>query len=194
MRKNDSDLGHLRVSRLLALMAVALLAACSTSAPRYQPSIDNVEVLKRTSGQVGVGTFVVKAGMSNATSIGLRASSMISPVAPDYAAYLADALRQELQLAGKLDPNSGIEISGALVRNEVNAGGLSTNDATIAAQFVVKKAGTVRYDKVKEASATWESSFVGAVAIPRAQQQYPVVVQKLLATLVADTDFQAALK
>jgi hypothetical protein len=73
-------------------------------------------------------------------------------------------------------------------------GGLATNDGTIEALFVLKKGGEIRYNKSKQATASWESSFIGAVAIPRAQQQYPLIVQKLLAAVLADPDFQAALK
>jgi hypothetical protein len=41
---------------------------------------------------------------------------------------------------------------------------------------------------------SWDSSFVGAIAIPRAQQQYPMIVQKLLATLWGDAKFLDSLK
>ena len=41
---------------------------------------------------------------------------------------------------------------------------------------------------------SWDSSFMGAVAIPKAQQQYPLIVQKLLTMIWTDADFQAALK
>jgi hypothetical protein len=53
---------------------------------------------------------------------------------------------------------------------------------------------TVRYKKVHKAHHEWPSSFAGAIAIPAAQQNYHVVVQKLLASLFADPEFSAALK
>jgi hypothetical protein len=173
---------------------LALISACSTPAPPYQPSISNVETLKRSSGPVTVGVFAVKPGMPNANAVGLRAASMVSPVGADYAAYLGDAIRQELELAGKLSPKSNIEVSGVLTRNEINAGGLSTNDGVLEALFTVKKDGAVRYNKAKRADASWESSFVGAIAIPKAQQQYPLLVQSLLGQLIGDAEFQAAVK
>jgi hypothetical protein len=132
--------------------------------------------------------------MPNANAVGLRAASMVSPVGADYAAYLGDAIRQELELAGKLSPKSNIEVSGVLTRNEINAGGLSTNDGVLEALFTVKKDGAVRYNKAKRADASWESSFVGAIAIPKAQQQYPLLVQSLLGQLIGDAEFQAAVK
>ena len=183
-----------RAALCAAVATLALISACSTPAPRYQPSIENVESLKRSSGPVTVGVFAVKPGMLNANAVGLRAASMVSSVGADYAAYLGDAIRQELELAGKLSPKSHIEVSGVLTRNEINAGGMSTNDGALEALFTVKKEGVVRYSKSKRADASWESSFVGAIAIPKAQQQYPLLVQSLLGQLIGDAEFQAAVK
>jgi hypothetical protein len=53
---------------------------------------------------------------------------------------------------------------------------------------------TFKYYKVKSIHDEWDSSFVGAIAIPRATERYPVMVQKLLAALYADAAFTQALK
>ena len=183
-----------RAALCAAVATLALISACSTPAPRYQPSIENVETLKRSSGPLTVGVFAIKPGMPNANAVGLRAASMVSPVGADYAAYLGDAIRQELELAGKFSSVSKVEVSGVLTRNEINAGGMSTNDGSLEALFTVTKDGVVRYNKSKRAVASWESSFAGAIAIPKAQQQYPLLVQSLLGQLVGDAEFQAAVK
>lgn len=182
---------------LLAAVAVAcaLLSGCAINAPAYQPSIGNVEQLKKSApAPVNVGSFSVRPGIEGAGSISLRGNPMASPIGGDYAAYLADALRKDLMLAGKLDPKSGIEISGQLLKNDIAAGGFSTNSGEIEARFVVRRDNLERYNVVHRATDTWESSFVGAVAIPKAQQQYPVLVQKLLGLLFGDAQFQAAIK
>lgn len=181
--------------RLVALLAAALfLHGCALQAPRYQPSIDNVELIKKADLQpAALGAFTLQAS-AGGTSISLRGNQMSSSVGADYAAYLADALRQELSLAGKLDPKSSFEISGVLLKNDIAAGGISTNSGEIEARFVVKNGGKTGYDAIKRAEASWESSFVGGIAIPKAQQQYPVLVQQLLAKLLADPQFQAALR
>ncbi len=179
--------------RLAISTALVLLATgCAMQAPRYQPLIDNVEVLKQLPVKVAVGAITTQAGA--ATGIGLRGSSMNSPIGADYGAYLADALTQELTLAGKLDAQSKISISGQLIKNDIAAAGVSTNSGEIEARIVVMNNGALRFDKVKRAELSWESSFLGSVAIPKAQQQYPVIVQKLLSLLWADVDFQTALK
>jgi hypothetical protein len=180
---------------VVALGAVVLLHGCALTAPAYSPSVANVEALKKAGARtVALGSFTVQAGAPGGASIGLRGSSMTSPVGADYAAYLGEALRQELLLAGRLDPKSELEIAGTLMKNDIAAAGVSTNSGEIEARFVVRRAGAVRFDAVKRAESSWESSFVGGIAIPKAQQQYPVIVQQLLAKLLADPQFVAALQ
>lgn len=184
----------LRVPALAGCAVAVVVSGCALQTPSYTPSIDHVETLKKTATPVALGAFTVQAGATGGSSIGLRASPMSSSVGSDYAAYLADALRQELVLAGKLDPKSGLVISGLLLKNDIAAGGLSTNSGEIEARFTVTQDGRERYNRSKRASQSWESSFLGSVAIPKAQQQYPLLVQQLLTELLADAEFLAALK
>lgn len=119
---------------------------------------------------------------------------MNSPGGSDFAAYLADALRQELALARKLDPKSTLDIAGILMKIDIAAVGISSNSGEIEARFTAKNQGRIAYDAVKRAEMTWESSFVGAIAVPKAQQQCPLIVQQLLSKLLGDPQFQAALR
>ena len=188
-------MGILALCRIVLVIAAGLLiSSCATQAPPYPMSIDNVEALKRFPSSMAVGAFTVQANTIGAATVGLRGSSMVSPVGDNYASYLADALRRELMLAGKLDPNSKLEISGVLIKNDIAAGGSSTNSGEIEARFIVKREGLQRFAKVKRAEMIWESSFAGGIAVPKAVRQYPLIVQKLLAELLADADFQSAVK
>lgn len=180
------------LSGLVAVAALLVSTGCAIKAPHYNADLDNVEQLKKAPASVKLGSFTVGGGAGS--SIGLRGSPMESPVGADYAAYLGDALQKELKLAGKLDPSSKLEISGQLLKNDISAAGIMTNSGEIEARFVVKNDGVQRYDQIKRAELSWDSSFIGAVAIPRAQQQYPVIVQKLLGLLWGDAKFQDALK
>jgi hypothetical protein len=117
---------------------------------------------------------------------------MVSGVGAHYGDYLASALRQELELAKLENPQSRLEVSGVLVKNNIDAGGISTNEGQIEARFIVKRADQVTYDKVKKAELQWGSSFAGAVAIPLAANNYPLMVQKLLNSLFSDSDFVTA--
>ncbi len=183
-----------RAPALAGCVALAALSGCALQTPGYSPSIDHVETLKKTAAPVALGAFTVQAGATGATAIGLRGSQMSSSIGADYAAYLAEALRQELVLAGKLDAKSRLVIGGLLLKNDIAAGGVSTNSGEIEARFTVTQDGRERYNRVKQANLSWESSFLGGVAIPKAQQQYPLLVQQLLTVLLADPDFLAALK
>ena len=186
--------------RRIALLSLVILfgiitSGCSIVAPQYSASMENVQMLK-DAGNVSakVGKFDSIPDPANANPISLRAPHMNSPYENSYAAYLAEAIKQELSLAGKLKPDTDIEISGALLKNNINISSFSIGKGDIQARFIVKKGEAVRYDQIKTIHNEWESSFIGNIAIPRAQQQYPNLVQKLLATLYADHDFVEALK
>ena len=193
---NPKNMRWRRTALLAAMLVTAALASgCAIQATVYQPSIANVEQLKKLDPPpIKVGAFQVKPGAEGGSSISLRGNPMQSPVGGDYAAYLADALRQELVLAGKFKPDAGIDVRGELLKNDIAAGGFSTNSGEIEARFIVLRGNEERYNNVLRASDSWESSFIGAVAIPKAQQQYPVLVQKLLAALFGDARFQAAIR
>jgi hypothetical protein len=107
---------------------------------------------------------------------------------------LAEAIRNELSLANRLNKDSRTEVSGILLKNHVNANGINVGVTELKARFVVKQNGQSRYDQVKEARHEFPSAFAGSIAIPTARQEYPFAVQKLLAALFADRDFLAALK
>lgn len=180
---------------LLVAAIVVLGSGCSLMAPQYTASIENVQKLK-DSGNVAaqVGKFDSAPEKGNANPISLRGSTMNSPYSNSYANYLGEAIKQELTLAGRLKPDANIEITGVLSKNDIDASGFGTATGDIAARFVVKISGQIKYDQMKTVHAEWESSFVGAVAIPRAQQEYPRLVQRLLSTLYADPAFLDALK
>jgi hypothetical protein len=198
LRELHSNMTTISVRRTLllpiVLAAAALTGGCSLTAPKYTASLENVQKLKDGDIQpTKVGAFHSEAGKENAQTISLRGSSLASPYDNSYAAYLAEALKQELSMAGKLAPDAQIEVTGALQKNDISIP-VSTGTGDIAARFVVTRSGTVRYDQLKSIHDTWDSSFVGAIAIPRAQEQYPIMVQKLLAELYADPAFVQALK
>lgn len=178
---------------LAVIGACAFFVGCASPAPNYTPSIDNVEILKKSGGEtIKTGPIGVTPGLPGANAISLRANSILSPVGAHYGDYLASALRQELELAKRYNPQSQLEVSGMLIKNNIDAGGISTNEGQIEARFVVKRANQVTYDKVKKAELQWPGSFAAAVAIPLAASNYPLMVQKLLNSLFSDPDFITA--
>jgi hypothetical protein len=186
----------MRIFPLLALVLAAsfLSTGCALTAPVYGISVSDVQQLK-SAGNAPVAVKPFEAGPdANDSGIGVRASSATSPVNNSYAAYLTDALKQELSAANKLAPDAQIEVSGVLTKNDLNTSSFSTGYGDIEARFIVKRKGEVRYDHVKSNHTEFESSFVGAVAIPHAVNAYPNLVQGLLTNLCNDPAFIAALK
>lgn len=187
----------MRLNTIVLLAALTLLASgCSIMAPNYQPQFDNIRTLRNSStSPVKLGEFKADpAAADKINKVTLRLSPLQSPYNGSYTDYLKEAIRQELNDAGRLSENSKISISGVLLKNEMDASGVSTGSGSIEARFIVQNDNTVRYDKVKSANHEWPSSFLGPVAIPAAQQAYLPLVQKLLAVLYGDLDFLNALK
>lgn len=185
-----------RLTAILMALAVTMLSTgCSMMAPQYTASLDNVQRLKDAGDfRAKVGNFAAAPDKANANPISLRGSSLTSPYSDSYAAYVAEAIRQELDLAQRMSTDAGTEITGTLLKNDIDASGMSVGFVDLQARFVVKRSGAVRYDAVKTVRSEFPSSFAGAVAIPRAVQEYPVGVQKLLGQLYADKAFMDALK
>lgn len=189
-------MGRIVTSLALAALGFAV-SGCSMVAPAYSPSVDNIQALRTSGpGPARVGTFTTTPGPATPNPIQLRANTLRSPyggTGGTFSAYLSEAVTRELAMAGRLSPTSDVEVSGTLLRNELDAA-IGTGTGDISARFVVRKAGTVRYDQVKSVHREWESSFAGAVAIPKAATEYGYTVQALLALLYADAAFLDALK
>lgn len=185
-----------RIVQLSLVVLIGILGSgCTLMAPQYSASIDNVQKLKETGDfSAKVGKFDSGMDRANANPISLRGSSLSSPYENSYAAYLTEAIKQELSLAGKLNPGTDIEISGVLLKNDIDTSGINIATGDIEARFVIKRGDVMRYSRIMTVHYEWESSFLGAVAIPRAQQEYPHLVQRLLAALYADQAFLDALK
>jgi len=163
------------------------------TAPPYTAQVDNVIKLQKSEAvQITVGTMTSTPGPSNKDKISIRGSQLQSPYGT-YAAYLAEALKQELSLAGKYAATASRSISAELLRNDVSAA-IGDGHGEIEARFVVRDNGDVRYDQIKTAGTTFSSPFMGAIAIPNAVQAYPALVQQLLLNLFDDPAFLNALK
>ncbi len=175
----------------LVLLTLALVACVSPPAPKYQPAISNTELLLKGQGKLAVGDFVAAKGVSN-QSLAVRASELKGGGSDGtFSGYLQDAMRTELQTSARYDVTSDLRISGVVTRNELSAG-VGTGTATLGAEFVLTRNRQVCFKKTLVAEHQWGSSFIGAVAIPAAFNNYPTAVQKLLGELFADPDFIAA--
>jgi hypothetical protein len=181
--------------RSASLLFVLLLSGCALTAPNYSASVENAQILRDSGvGKARVGKFQADPKTGNNESISLRGSSMTSPVGGKFTDYLEDAIRSELSAARIFDDKSDVEISGVIAQNDVSVGSISEGTGIFEARVVVKRDSQVRFDKTKSVTIKFESSFAGAVAIPKGVESYPTLVQKFLSQLYADKDFIGALK
>ena len=178
---------HLKWGMLLT--ACLLATGCvSMPAPAYQPGISNTEVLLRGKGNLAVEPFGAAKGVNN-KSLSVRGSSLQGGSDGTFSTYLQEALVAELKTAGRYSAGSDTKVSGTLVKNKLDGGGVKTGTAVVGAHFVVTRSGSHVYDKTLEAEHTWDSSFIGAIAIPAAMENYAAAVQKLIGKLSSDVEF-----
>lgn len=187
------------ISRLLAIAAtgaVLLLTGCASSPMGVpQATIENTARLRSAQlAPARVGSFTLDTAKPAALdqSVGIRAATLTSPIGGSFAQYLGETLRVELAAAGLADPAAPTVITGTLTESDLDAA-IGTGSGKLSARFVVTRDNAVRYDRTLSASSTWESSFVGAVAIPLAAGQYQGLYRKLAGQLFDDPEFRKAL-
>jgi len=187
------------MKRLLSIAALLVAASqmvgCSTPMQPPSSTFENTAKLHNAPlAPAAVSEFALEQGRpaEKDRSVSLRAHSLVSPVGKSFSQYLKETLRRELQAANLLDADSATRISGFLVDSDVDAA-MGTGTGSLTARFVVTKAGKVAYDRQLSTSLTWESSFMGAIAIPTAAQNYAFLYKKLVGKLFDDPDFRQAL-
>lgn len=179
--------------KYLVVISAVMVSGCSTVAPQYQASFENTQVLKNNSAnKVAVSEF--QAADEKVNHLTIRGGNFSAPTNGSYVEYLKKALEQELYDANRLADDSDVTIGGTLLENEIDASGFTTGVAHVKAEFTVKDSTKTRYQKIHSADIQWPSNLVGAIAIPRAIQEYPRVFSELLGKLYADTEFLEALK
>lgn len=182
----------LKIIKISTIFLSLLVTACSMKAPPYQASMENVSTIKtaKINNQVNVSTI---SSNKKLDKISLRGSKMTSPVGASYGDYLSKALEAELKLAKLWSGVSSTVISGKLITNDIDATGFSKGYGDISAQFIITRNSEVIFDKVISAKLQFDSSFIGAIAIPNAQQSYVDLTQKLIKNLFSNKEFIKAL-
>lgn len=194
MKRELTNCGRFTLAGALAL-TVAMLSGCATlKLGDHQPAMDTLVAL-RASGitPLAVGEFKLASGLS--PELDKQQSSRGNPIYPPagstFSGYLRDSLISDLKAAGKFDAGSGLSVQGQLTQNKLSTG-VSTAEVVLAARFQVTRSGGLVFDKEIVQDDKWDSSFIGAVAIPQAMNHYAQAYNVLLSKLYADTDFRAA--
>ena len=170
------------------LCTLIFISGCTMTSPQYQPDFSVTNDLKDADlQQVSVGDF--SSAKESVDRISIRGSTMISIFGGSYSEYLEHALVEQLRQAAIYREGAPIVITGTLLNNDFDGSGVSIGEANIAANFVVVKDGKQVYSKDHSIHHEWTSSFLGAVAIPNAQKNYPIAVQKLITEFLTDPEF-----
>lgn len=177
---------------IIIAVSCVLLSACAIAPPSYTAQPQNQSTLRNGGFQSAtVGSFT--ANDPELEKLTIRGNTLVSSTGSS-SGDIRQALELELSRAGLLSADSSTRITGTLKENELEARGFSEGRASIAVEFVVQRQGREAYRATKSVKNTWESSFVGAKAIPAAAQGYMATIEKLVTALVADPAFQNALQ
>jgi hypothetical protein len=187
------NIGSSRLA-LVALAGALLVGCASVQTPAPTPTPETLDKLRQSNiAPSAVGKFGLAPGKSpemDRTLGGLRGSS-ITPAGGTFSEQLKQTIVTELKAAGLYAENSKLVIEGQLTDSKVDAA-VSVGTARLAAIFTVNRDGKRVYSKELAVDAQWESSFMGAVALPAAINQYNALYKKLAAKLFEDPEFRAA--
>lgn len=177
---------------LLCVAAPLLLQGCGIATTKYESSYDNVQLLRQQAPLQVVDTPQVKAN-PGLDRLSIRTNPLSTPSGRDLTLHVKDALEGELKQAGLLQADARRKLDVLIVENKLDAA-MGTGHGVLAATFTLSEEQKSLYQSTKRVESNWESSFVGAVAIPRAANAFNPLVQKLLAELYADPAFIQALR
>ncbi|MFB9241432.1 hypothetical protein IV454_07460 [Massilia antarctica] len=185
-----------RLTSLVAAgaLAVQLVGCAPMSMSVPAATMENAVKLRNADfDKVAVGSFTLDASKNASLdkSHSIRASTVVAP-GGSFAQYLGETLKAELLSASLLDANAPTVITGTLTQTDVDAA-IGTGKGVLAARFVVTRAAQVRYDRELKVESSWESSFIGATAIPLAAREYELQYRKLIGELLGDEKFRAAI-
>jgi hypothetical protein len=195
MISNTSIARALRIAAA-ALLGATLVGCASVKMPAPTASAATVEKLRAANlAAATAGTFSLAPGkpaeMDSKLANGLRGSS-VAAASGSFSQQLKDEIVTALKAANLYDEKAPIVIEGRLTDSKVDAA-IGTGTGRLAAQFSVTRGGKRVFDKELAVDAQWESSFVGAIALPAAINQYGALYKTLVAKLFDDADFRAAL-
>jgi hypothetical protein len=184
---------RLAIIAAAAALSMQLTGCASLNMSAPQPTADNVAKLRAMNmAPASVGSFkIAPAKAGSDASASMRGANTVQAPSGSFAQYLGESLKTELQAAGMREAASSMVISGTLTDTDLDAA-IGTGKAKLAARFVVTRAGTVKFDNELSVDSSWESSFIGGVAIPLAAQNYEGLYRKLVGKLLDDAAFRAA--
>ncbi len=178
----------------IGLSAVLLVGCANVKLAEPTAAVENVQKAKAAGiAPIAVGNFKLAPGkdLSLDQVVSIRSNRFYSPYDSSFSKYLAHTLTADLRAAGLLAEDSRRTIQGELTQSTVDAS-IGQGKGSLAGRFSVLDEGRKTYDKELKVEAAWESSFVGAVAIPAAINEYVALYHKVIAQLLDDPEFRKA--
>ena len=177
--------------RLLAsgIVLAALTGCASLVAPPYSTDYEALERLKKPSlEKLAVGKFQPTDSAAPVNRVTLRGTRLNSP-SGSFPKYLEDALISDLRDVSLYDSNSQLRIDALVLKNDIDISGVSVGTGVMEVEIAIERSGKPRLKKVYKTDIQFDSSFAGAVAIPKGQTSYGALVRTLLAQVYSDTEF-----
>jgi len=180
---------------ILILLSTSLIGCVSVTMPPPSATASTVEKLRGSNLVPSTaGNFTVAPGRNpdmDRTVGGLRGSSLQAS-SGSFSQQLKEVIIAELKAAGLYDEKSQVQIEAQLTDSQVDAA-IGTGTARLAARFTVNRMSKRVFDKEISVDDQWESSFVGAIALPAAVNHYTSLYKALAAKLFDDRDFRRVL-
>jgi hypothetical protein len=164
------------------ILALALGGCASQPLPTYQISIANQMTLASLAQKAKYS--VLQGGDPHDVDASVRGRRITSPSNGSWSVYFDDAIRTELVSSQNFDAASPQSIQATLVKVL-----LADGRARLSARFIVRRGDVVEYDKVLLVKRKWDSSILGAIAIPNGFSQSAALFQQLLHRFFKDPDF-----
>ncbi len=179
---------RLRYSVILLLTLVT--AGCASfKAPAYSPDYQVLDRLKNKSlVNVSVAPVEPQDPKAKVNQVDLRAMSL-STEQGTFSAYLEHSMIQDLTELGIYRPNSNVQIKATLIENDMDLSSFSKGYGKMVVDLEIQKSSVVTFSRRYIGETEFESSLAGAIAIPKAQSEYPYLVRELLKQIYSDPEF-----
>ncbi len=180
----------------ITLFVVGLSGCVSVKLPPPSAETETVLILRSADlVPTAVGDFKLAEGKNPEMDKkvgGLRGSSLVAE-SGSFSQQLKDEIIVALRAAGLYQEKAPIRIEGRLTDSMVDAA-IKTGTGRLAARFIVYRNENKVYDKELVVESSWSSSFVGAIAIPKAINEYGALYKKLTKKLFSDKAFLQVLR
>jgi len=177
-----------KIAVLCIILISLILTGCSYKGQNYIPNYNTINELKdKNLKQVDVIRMTSPEDKTISISIGRGTNKMHSPYMGTFSKYLEIALEEELKQASIYNNKSNIKIKTKLLTNKIDTG-ISLATVDLSANFTILIDKEKVFTKIYEIHHEWESSFIGAIAIPRTFENYPIAMQKLIDEFLLDDE------